>query len=153
MKQFDNVITFAGAILSTIGGWLAAEAEAIFPVLVILLILMILDYASRLIACWKSGTLNSEKGAKGIAKKIGYLLIICCAMCFDFIVSYCATGVGIEIQNRLLFGMIVCVWYCLNETLSIIENVGEFSPVPEWLAKRIENIRDSITKKGSGEDD
>lgn len=153
MKQFDNVITFAGAVLSAIGGWLAAEAEAVFPVLIILLILMILDYASRLTACWKSGTLNSEKGAKGIAKKIGYLLIICCAMCFDFIVSYYATRVGIAVQNQLLFGMIVCVWYCLNETLSIIENVGEFSTIPKWLAKRIENIRDSINEKGNDEND
>lgn len=153
MKQFDNVMTLAGAILSAIGGWLAAEAEAVFPVLIILLILMILDYASRLTACWKSGTLNSEKGAKGIAKKIGYLLIICCAMCFDFIVSYYATRVGIAVQNQLLFGMIVCVWYCLNETLSIIENVGEFSTVPEWLAKRIENIRDSMNEKENDEND
>ena len=153
MKQFDNVITFTGAILSIIGGWLAAEAEAVFPVLIILLILMILDYTSRLTASWKSGTLNSEKGAKGIAKKIGYLLIICCAMCFDFIVSYYATRVGIAVQNQLLFGMIVCVWYCLNETLSIIENVGEFSTVPEWLAKRIENIRDSMDEKGNDKDD
>ena len=153
MKQFDNVITFAGVILSTIGGWLATEAEAVFPVLVILLILMILDYVSRLTACWKSGTLNSEKGADGMGKKIGHMLILCSALCFDFIVSYYATRVGIEIQNRLLFGMIVCVWYCLNETLSIIENVGEFSPVPEWLAKRIENIRDSVTEKGSDKDD
>ena len=153
MKQFDNVIAFAGAVLSAIGGWLAAEAEAVFPVLIILLILMILDYASRITACWKSGTLNSEKGAKGIAKKIGYLLIICCAMCFDFIVSYYAKRIGIAVQNQLLFGMIVCVWYCLNETLSIIENVGEFSPVPEWLAKRIENIRDSINKKENDEND
>lgn len=153
MKQFDNVITFAGAVLSAIGGWLAAEAEAVFPVLIILLILMMLDYASRLTACWKSGTLNSDKGAKGIAKKIGYLLIICCAMCFDFIVSYYATRVGIAVQNQLLFGMIVCVWYCLNETLSIIENVGEFSTVPEWLAKRIENIRDSMNEKGNDEND
>lgn len=153
MKQFDNVMTFAGAILSAIGGWLAAEAEAVFPVLIILLILMILDYASRLTACWKSGTLNSEKGAKGIAKKIGYLLIICCAMCFDFIVTYYATRVGIAVQNQLLFGMIVCVWYCLNETLSIIENVGEFSTVPEWLAKRIENIRDSMNEKENDEND
>lgn len=153
MKQFDNIITFTGAILSVIGGWLAAEAEAVFPALIILLILMILDYASRLTACWKSGTLNSEKGARGIAKKIGYLLIICCAMCFDFIVSYYATRVGIAVQNQLLFGMIVCVWYCLNETLSIIENVGEFSTVPEWLAKRIENIRDSMNEKGNDEND
>lgn len=153
MKQFDNIITFTGAILSVIGGWLAAETETVFPALIILLILMILDYASRLTACWKSGTLNSEKGARGIAKKIGYLLIICCAMCFDFIVPYYATRVGIAVQNQLLFGMIVCVWYCLNETLSIIENVGEFSTVPEWLAKRIENIRDSMNEKGNDEND
>lgn len=141
-------------ILATVaGGWLAAETKTVLPVMVILVILMMLDYASRLISAWKSGTLNSEKGAKGITKKIGYLLVICCSMCFDFIITYSAQHIGIEISNKLLFGLLATIWYCMNELISIIENVGEFSTVPEWLAKRIENIKDSVAEKGNGEDD
>lgn len=150
LEFFKNLIKI---LVTVVGGWLAAETKAVLPVMIILIILMMLDYASRLISAWKSGTLNSEKGAKGIAKKIGYLLIICCGMCFDFIITYSADHIGIEVSNKLLLGLIVTIWYCMNELISIIENVGEFSPVPEWLAKRIENIKDSVAEKGSGEDD
>lgn len=150
LEFFKNLIKI---LVTVIGGWLAAETKAVLPVMIILIILMMLDYASRLISAWKSGTLNSEKGAKGIAKKIGYLLIICCGMCFDFIITYSADHIGIEVSNKLLLGLIVTIWYCINELISIIENVGEFSPVPEWLAKRIENIKNSVAEKGSEEDD
>lgn len=150
LEFFKNLIKI---LVTVIGGWLVSETKAVLPVMIILVILMLLDYVSRLVSAWKSGTLNSEKGARGIAKKIGYLLIICCGMCFDFIITYSAQHIGIEISNKLLFGLIVTVWYCMNELISIIENVGEFSPVPEWLAKRIENIRDSVAEKGSGDND
>ena len=150
LEFFKNLIKI---LVTVIGGWLAAETKAVLPVMVILVILMMLDYASRLVSAWKSGTLNSEKGARGIAKKSGYLLIICCSMCFDFIITYSAQHIGVEVSNKLLFGLIVTIWYCMNELISIIENVGEFSPVPEWLAKRIENIRDSINEKGNDEND
>lgn len=150
LEFFKNLIKI---LVTVVGGWLAAETKAVLPVMIILIILMMLDYASRLISAWKSGTLNSEKGAKGIAKKIGYLLIICCGMCFDFIITYSADHIGIEVSNKLLLGLIVTIWYCINELISIIENVGEFSPVPEWLAKRIENIKNSVAEKGSEEDD
>lgn len=150
LEFFKNLIKI---LFTVVGGWLAAETKAVLPAMIILAILMVLDYISRLVSAWKSGTLNSEKGAKGIAKKIGYLLIICCGMCFDFIITYSAQHIGIEVSNNLLFGLIVAIWYCMNELISIIENVGEFSPVPEWLAKRIENIRDSVAEKGSDEND
>lgn len=150
LEFFKNLIKI---LVTVIGGWLAAETKAVLPVMIILIILMMLDYTSRLISAWKSGTLNSEKGAKGIAKKIGYLLIICCGMCLDFIITYSADHIGIEVSNKLLLGLIVTIWYCINELISIIENVGEFSPVPEWLAKRIENIKNSVAEKGSEEDD
>lgn len=148
LEFFKNLIKI---LVTVVGAWLAAESKAVLPVMIILVILMILDYISRLMSAWKSGTLNSEKGARGIAKKIGYLLIICCGMCFDFIITYSAQHIGIEVSNKLLFGLIVTIWYCVNELISIIENVGEFSPVPEWLVKRIENIRDSVDEKGSGD--
>lgn len=153
MNQLEFFKNLFKILVTAIGGWLAAETKAVLPVMIILVVLMVLDYVSRLVSAWKSGTLNSEKGAKGIAKKIGYLLVICCGMCFDFIIIYSAQHIGIEVSNKLLFGLIVTIWYCMNELISIIENVGEFSPVPEWLAKRIETVKEQIEKKEEEEDD
>ena len=146
-------INFAEIIITLMGGWILAEFKAIVPAVIILAILMVLDYVSGMVSAWKDGALNSEKGVKGIAKKLGYLLIICCGMCFDFIITYSAQHIGIEVSNNLLFGLIVTIWYCMNELISIIENVGEFSPVPEWLAKRIESVKTQIDKKEDDEND
>lgn len=153
MNQLEFSKNLIKILVTVVGGWYAAETKAVLPVMIILVILMVLDYISRMVSAWKSGTLNSEKGAKGIAKKIGYLLIICCGMCFDFIITYSVQHIGIEISNKLMFGLIVTIWYCMNELISIIENVGEFSPVPEWLAKRIETVKEQIEKKEEESDD
>lgn len=112
--------------------------------MIILVVLMVLDYASGMVSAWKDGTLNSEKGARGIVKKLGYMIIIGCGMCFDFILSYTCNTLRIAYENRMVFGLIITIWYALNECLSIIENVGEFSNVPTWLSNHIEKIKDKI---------
>lgn len=143
-KTIQKAINFAEIIIAILGGWLSAELKAIVPVMIILVVLMVLDYASGVVSAWKGGTLNSEKGARGIFKKLGYLIIIACGMCFDFILSYTCDTLGIAYENRMLFGLIITIWYALNECISIIENVGEFSNVPAWLSNHIEKIKDKI---------
>lgn len=143
-KTIQKAINFAKIIIAILGGWLSAELKAIIPVMIILIVLMVLDYASGMVSAWKDGTLNSEKGARGIVKKFGYLIIIVCGMCFDFILSYTCNTLRIAYENRMVFGLIITIWYALNECLSIIENVGEFSNVPTWLSNHIEKIKDKI---------
>ena len=143
-KSIQKVINFTEIIIAILGGWLSAELKAIAPVMIILVALMILDYVSGMVSAWKDGTLNSEKGAKGIVKKLGYLIIIACGMCFDFILTYTCGTIGIAYENRMLFGLIITIWYAVNECLSIIENVGKFSNVPAWLSNHIEKIKDKI---------
>lgn len=143
-KSIQKMINFAEIIIAILGGWLSAELRAIIPVMIILVVLMVLDYVSGMVSAWKDGTLNSEKGVMGIVKKIGYLIIIACGMCFDFILSYTCDTLEIAYENRMLFGLIITIWYTLNECLSIVENVGEFSSVPAWLSSHIEKIKDKI---------
>ena len=43
------------------------------------------------------------------------------------------------------FGLLVTLWYILNELLSVIENAGRMGgPVPEWLRKYIAVLKDKI---------
>ena len=43
------------------------------------------------------------------------------------------------------FGLLVTLWYVLNELLSIIENAGRMGGwVPEWLRKYIAVLKDKI---------
>lgn len=143
-KTIQKAINFTEIIIAVLGGWLSSELKAIIPVMIILVVLMVLDYASGMVSAWKDGTLNSEKGARGIVKKLGYLIIIACGMCFDFILSYTCDTLEIVYENHMLFGLIITIWYALNECLSIVENVGEFSSVPAWLSNHIEKIKDKI---------
>jgi toxin secretion/phage lysis holin len=151
-KSIQKVINFTEIIVAILGGWLSSELKAIAPVMIILVTLMILDYVSGMVSAWKDGTLNSEKGAKGIVKKLGYLIIIACGMCFDFILTYTCDTIGIAYENRMAFGLIITIWYVVNECLSIIENVGEFSIVPAWLSNHIKKIKDKIEEDEKNND-
>ena len=50
-----------------------------------------------------------------------------------------------QISVKAFLGLLVAVWYLLNELLSIIENAGRMGAnVPEWLRKYIAVLKDKI---------
>lgn len=88
----------------------------------------------------------------GIIKKVGYLCVIAAAMTVDYIIVQVAGQIGLALPGTVLFGLLVAVWYLLNELLSIIENAGRMGAhVPEWLCKYISVLRDKIDTKDYGE--
>ena len=50
---------------------------------------------------------------------MGYLCIIAAAMIVDYIILSVAAQAGIEVALKAFFGLLVAVWYILNELLSI----------------------------------
>ncbi len=88
---------------------------------------------------------NSKKGMKGILKKVGYLCVIAVAMVVDYVILIVAKEAELPVKAKVLFGLLVTVWYIFNELLSIIENAGRMgSPVPAWLAKYIAVLRTGV---------
>lgn len=102
-----------------------------------LLVLMVLDYITGLMAAYISPELklNSEKGLKGICKKIMILLIV-------------VLGHEVEQAAGVPAVQSVVVWFFIgNEGLSIIENAAKAGvPVPEKLRNTLEQL--SNEKKG-----
>ena len=48
-----------------------------------------------------------------------------------------------------VFGLLVVVWFLLNEMLSIIENAGRMgADIPDWLSKYIAILKKKIDDKG-----
>lgn len=144
--------TLAGA-----GAFLSAKLGILFPVLCILTAMMIVDYLTGMLAS-KAESLdhpddknygwNSKKGAKGIIKKVGYLSAIAVAMVVDYVIAAVSEKLNMQMPVTALFGLLVTVWYLLNELLSIIENAGRMgAPVPEWLTKYIAVLKDKIDKQ------
>ena len=96
-----------------------------------LLILMVLDYISGIIAGYKEKTLNSKRGFKGLCKKVMILIIICCPSLIS------------QILKNFALRDIVIIFYCSTEILSILENAGKIGvPIPNKLKKALEQCRD-----------
>ena len=124
-----------GFIANAFGGWSAA--------LTTLLIFMGVDYLSGLIfagvfhASPKSedGTLESYAGWKGLVRKGMTLLIVLIGARLDMLlgVSY--------IRDAMVIA------FCVNELLSIIENMGLMGvPMPEILTNAIEMLKSKSEK-------
>ena len=79
----------------------------------VFLVFILIDYATGVCKAIYQKKLNSNIGAKGIVKKIGYLLIIVVAQLIDTLY-----GNNLNIRNILLYMFIT------NELISILENTS-----------------------------
>ena len=95
---------------------------------------------------------SSKRGKQGIIKKVGYLCVIAAAMVVDYIILHVAAQTGIQVSLKAFFGLLVAVWYILNELLSITENAGRMGAnVPTWLSKYVAVLKNKIDSQGEGE--
>lgn len=133
--------------------------KILYPTLMILLFLMIIDYLSGMWASKKEALehpndpgygWSSKKSAIGIYKKIGYIISICVAVSTDYIITKYFQELNYTYQYDTAFGTLVAIWYVLNELLSITENAGRMgAPLPEFLKKVISQLKNNIDDKNS----
>lgn len=125
-----------GFIANAFGGWSAA--------LTTLLIFMGVDYLSGLILAGvfhaspksEDGTLESYAGWKGLVRKGMTLMIVLIGARLDLLIGV----------NYIRDAMVIA--FCVNELLSIIENMGLMGvPMPEILTNAIEMLK-SKSEKG-----
>lgn len=127
-----TVFAFLGAALSwAFGGWDAAMAA--------LLICMGVDYISGSIVALvfhnspksETGSYNSAYGLKGLCKKGLMLLFVLVAVQMDRVL-------GADYVRDA-----VCVGFCTNEVLSIVENLGLAGvPMPQAVIKALEQLQE-----------
>ena len=124
-----------GFIANAFGGWSAA--------LTTLLIFMGVDYLSGLILAGvfhaspksEDGTLESYAGWKGLVRKGMTLLIVLIGARLDLLIGV----------NYIRDAMVIA--FCVNELLSIIENMGLMGvPMPEILTNAIERLKSKSEK-------
>jgi len=160
MKKEYAVLTQAA--LTTVGAFLSAKLGILFPVLCVFAGMMVVDYISGMLAS-KAEAIdhpgdtgygwNSKKGARGIIKKVGYVCVIAVAIVVDYVIVTFSGKLGFQMPGTAFFGLLVTIWYLLNELLSIIENAGRMGAnVPEWLRKYIAVLRDKIDNERNTED-
>lgn len=132
MKQMIcTVLGLAGSMLAAaFGGWDTA--------LIALVICMGVDYVSGSIVALvfhnsrksETGAYNSTYGLKGLCKKGLTLLFVIVAVQVDRLM-------GSEYVRDA-----VCIGFCTNEVLSIVENLGLAGvPMPQAVVKALEQLQ------------
>lgn len=143
---FTGIIAFIGDRLGII-----------YPALILFILLMIMDYISGMLAAKKELLehpnnrklgWNSKKGLMGIYKKIGYMLTVLVAISTDYVIFVFIGEIGFTYKQNTLFGLLVLVWFILNELISILENVGRMGvKLPKFLVKTLTEIRNNVDEK------
>ena len=130
-EKLCTILGLAGSALCwAFGGWDAAIAA--------LLVCMAVDYISGSMVALvfhnsnktETGAYNSAYGLKGLCKKGMMLLFVL---------------VAVQIDNLLGTAYArdaVCIGFCSNEVLSIIENLGLAGiPMPQAITKALEQLQ------------
>ncbi|MBE6903378.1 MAG: phage holin family protein [Ruminococcaceae bacterium] len=145
--------TILKILASTFAGGIAAYFNALLVPVVLLATVMVMDYISGIVSAWKDGCLNSRIGVIGIIKKVCYLLAIGVAIVVDLIIQMVLTKININITMPYIFGIIVTVWFVINELISILENVSKIGvPLPAFLIKVIKRLKDTVEKTADTEE-
>lgn len=138
---------FVQAGISATAAALAAYLGAVAVPVVVLLVMMILDYATGMTAAWMRGELSSKIGAKGILKKVGYMALIVVASGVDYLIWSGVAAVQVDVGYKMWFGLLVTIWLIINEMISTLENLDRIGvPLPEFLIKVIKKLKNSIDK-------
>jgi len=145
-------VTLIGLVAS-LTVWLEALA---IPV-VLLLMAMILDYATGLMAASHRGNaITSYRSVNGIAKKVCLLLLVVVGLILDILVFYVRESFGFNFPWSFIIAAVIAVWLTANEIISILENVQDIGVnLPVWLLPLVKNIKskvESITPE-TGKDD
>ena len=153
----NNNFTAIKGLFTAIFAYLGNKWGLICPTLTLLILLMITDYISGMLAAKKEAIehpndskygWSSKKSIIGIYKKFGYILTILVALSTDYIIFKIINEIGITYQTNTTFGLLIIIWLILNELLSILENAGRMGVnLPSFLVKALSETKNEIDKK------
>lgn len=139
MTEFLNAFnpTAMQVKLGVVGSALGTFFTYVFgwnDIIVCLLLLMVLDYISGILAAIinEALALNSSKGYKGIFKKLGILIGVAVAHI-----------IGQTLHVPALYDVVLWFYAC-NEGLSVLENLAKCGvPFPAKLKDTLEQLKDT----------
>ena len=126
----DNMIIWVKLVFGAIAGLLSYLFGGLDMLFTALLVCVVVDYITGVLAALYEKRLNSEVGFRGILKKVVILLIIVVAHMIE-------TAAGVNGIRDIAIG-----FYIANEGISILENAGRMNvPICDKLAKYLEQLR------------
>lgn len=116
--------------------------------IIVLVVAMIIDYITGMVAAYHSAELSSKKGIFGIVKKVCYLALVCVGIGVDWLIYSGLQSINVNIGYTIFFGVLVTIWLIINELISILENLGSIGvPLPKFLVnvcKRLKTTTESV---------
>lgn len=120
------------SVLAAIGGLLGWFLGGVNGTVYVLITVVVLDYATGLMAGAVEKKLSSEVGARGICKKVIIFMLVGIGHLIDVYVI----GEGEVLRTAIIF------FYIANEGISIIENAGRIGlPIPKKLKDVLEQLK------------
>lgn len=136
------------ALFATILGAITAYLNVLLVPLIVMLVVMVIDYGTGMAQAYVSHTLNSRIGVTGILKKIGYIIAVTVGIVADYLISSALVNCGINVTINCCIGMIVTVWFIINELISILENLSEIgTPLPKFLISIVKRLKTTVESK------
>lgn len=125
--EYKSILAAIGAAISYLfGGWSTA--------LQTLLVFVVIDYLTGVLASGKQGELSSKAGLKGIGRK---------CMIFMFVSMGHMADLHLSDGHAHLFRDGVITFFIANEALSITENAGKMGvPIPEPIRRAVEIFKE-----------
>ena len=118
-----TVVTIGGMLTGLLGGW--------DTMLQILVLFVVLDYITGLLAAYFEKRLDSNTGFKGIARKVLLFIPI-------------AVGYGLDnLIGQEVFRSLAIWFYLANEGLSLLENLAKCGvPIPDALRDALQQLKE-----------
>ena len=133
MIEYTQIELRIMALFSAIGAVFSFLVGGVDKLITALLVFVVIDYVTGLIAAWKTAALDSKKGFEGIKRKVVMLLIVIMAHWID------AGILGISTcRSMVIFA------YLGNEGLSIVENLdrmGYSEYIPAFIREKLVRLR------------
>jgi len=125
-----------GAVVSFVGTALTYAIGGLDQLLITLIMFMVLDYLTGIMAAYGCSNLSSKIGFKGIIKKLLILVLVIMAHQIDLIAG----------QDVIVRTMVT--WFFLgNEGLSILENAAKMGvPIPGALKEILVQLTEEKSK-------
>lgn len=135
MRIYEERVSTMIALVGTAFTWLFGAWDLSLAALITA---MALDYLTGVTRSAINGDgVSSEKGFKGLLKKITILYVVILAVLIDRLIG-----------QGWVFRSLVCFWYAANEGISILENVASLGlPVPDQLMNILEQLKQGNKKE------
>ena len=136
MKDVANMMQF---IFAALGGAIGAVMGGFDGFLYALIVFVMVDYVTGVMAGILNKELSSRIGFRGIFKKI----VIFCLVAVAHIIDTYVIGNGRVLRTAVIF------FYLSNEGISVLENAAHVGlPIPKKLKAVLEQIKEADDNEG-----